>query len=179
MTAYRRKFRERPGELTPRNLDHPELVGLEDTGGGGVQEGPDLWEPLAWALLTPSSCSPPHWLWPVGCGDGAAVSTHCFYKRQRWKIWTHFIRLVFRCGFVATWSWCEKPWRHTNGEMVSLLHSFASITGTCEIKKVRVIKGCPLSSSLSHELWLCRWKSVLSSHISFIVPQTGSFSHSL
>lgn len=60
MTAYRRKFRERPGELTPRNLDHPELVGLEDTGGGGVQEGPDLWEPLAWALLTPSSCSPPH-----------------------------------------------------------------------------------------------------------------------
>lgn len=31
--AYRRKFRERPAELTPRNLDHPVSVGLVDIEG--------------------------------------------------------------------------------------------------------------------------------------------------
>lgn len=34
-TAYRRKFRERLGELTPRNLDHPVPVGLVDIGAEG------------------------------------------------------------------------------------------------------------------------------------------------
>ena len=31
--VYRSKFRERLGELTPRNLDHPVPVGLVDIGG--------------------------------------------------------------------------------------------------------------------------------------------------
>lgn len=33
MPVYRRKFRERLGELTPRNLDHPVPVGLVNIGG--------------------------------------------------------------------------------------------------------------------------------------------------
>lgn len=32
-TVYRRKFRQRLGELTPRNLDHPVPDGFVDTGG--------------------------------------------------------------------------------------------------------------------------------------------------
>lgn len=31
--AYRKKFREQPGELTPRNLDHPVSGGLVDVEG--------------------------------------------------------------------------------------------------------------------------------------------------
>lgn len=57
--VYGRKFRERPGELTPRNLDHPVPVGFVDVGG---RRALIYGNPLAWALLTPCSCSPPHWL---------------------------------------------------------------------------------------------------------------------
>lgn len=57
---HRKKFRERPGELTPRNLDPPVPGGFVDVGGRrALIYGNPPWHGL---LLTPCSCSPPHWL---------------------------------------------------------------------------------------------------------------------
>lgn len=60
---YRRKFREQPGELTPRNLDHSVSGGFGRLRG---QKGLDLWE-----LLRGFSSPPVTVLHPTGGkGDG-------------------------------------------------------------------------------------------------------------
>lgn len=74
---YRRKFRERLGELTPRNLDHPVPVGLVDIGGRRALIYGNPWRGLSShpvPVLHPTGCrgttSPARW--PAGRVDGAA-----------------------------------------------------------------------------------------------------------
>lgn len=76
-TVYRRKFRERLGELTPRNLDHPVPVGLVDIGGRRALIYGNPWRGLSShpvPVLHPTGCkgttNPAHW--PAGPVDGAA-----------------------------------------------------------------------------------------------------------
>lgn len=58
-TVYMRKFGERPGELTPRNLDHPVPVGLVDIGGRRALIYGNPWRGLSphhVSVLHPTDC---------------------------------------------------------------------------------------------------------------------------
>lgn len=85
-TVYRRKFRERLGELTPRNLDHPVPVGLVDIGGRRALIYGNPWRGL--------SSHPVPVLHPTDCKGN---NQHCSqaYRASGWSC-TDFLQFLHR-----------------------------------------------------------------------------------
>lgn len=149
---YRRKFRERLGELTPRNLDHPVPVGLVDMRGRRALIYGHPWRGL--------SSHPVPVLHPARW-KGRGITARCV------RLFVTYIRTQIVGNFCHDVTLTVAMQRsHLNGpgstdmaDTVSLLNRFASIPVQHAIKSIIAVYTCPLSFSTSHELltfeWLC------------------------
>lgn len=171
---YRRKFRERLGELTPRNLDHPVPVGLVDIGGRRALIYGNPWRglsshPVPVLLPARETTSTVHW--PMGCVDGAAsfqtqiLSSHIDFTQThssslqhegKIKLFLAYVKIKIFC-FVMQRLHVSDPRDRDMADTVSLLNRLASIAWACDKKELNCSQGLPLvlftESWTSHRQW--------------------------
>lgn len=158
-TLYWKKFRERLGELTPRNLDHPVPDGLVDIGGRRALIYGNPWRVLSShpvPVLHPAHCKGNCLHRSQACRtsvymDGAAsfhshTSTFISHvQSQSWAFLTyqksHQVTVTFLC-FVMQRLHLNDPGNKDMADTLSLLYRFAPVTG--KHKKGYYSQGLPL-----------------------------------
>lgn len=180
-TVYRRKFRERPGELTPRNLDHPVPDGLVDIEGRRALIYGNPWRGLSShpvPVLHPTDCRGNNQHCSLAyrvCGWSCA---DCFYMNTLFKGHTHVFLTELNIQkpwlILALVSWVFSLFvamlgsHLSNPAEIGLIWyhylTAASTTGKHVIQKVIAVIVCTLASS-EHRTQLLTVKHTLTTSL--------------
>lgn len=166
---YRRKFRERLGELTPRNLDHPVPVGLVDIGGRRALIYGHPWRGLSShpvPVLHPTDCKGTANTgdWPKGaCGRSSLLpmfpqmlflfNRHMFcLMKTIWRFTASHLANIFHYIVI------KLPWLCTKNAMQNKDYIWATMeTDTADILSLLMIKTSYCNPGLPLALFTRSW----------------------